>query len=186
MYTWERKREEARVNLFLKSLVFLGLYGVLHFGYELSGWEWLVPVFGTNESVFEHLKMAYWAYLFASFVEAGAVGSLRRRETPGFWPARFLSVVFAPWMVVLLWYVLPGLAGKVESLAVELGWAFAVTYAVGLGAGLLERDLERLPWKARTRLLVTALLVLAGFFFVFFSFTRPWVDLFVDPAMLEG
>ncbi|AEJ61755.1 hypothetical protein Spith_1492 [Spirochaeta thermophila DSM 6578] len=173
------------MNIFLKSFVFLGIYGVLHFGYELTGWSWLVPVFGTNESVFEHLKMVYWAYLFASLIEAAAAGSLRRRETPGFWPSRFLSVVLAPWVVVLIWYVLPGFVGKVESLAVELSWAFAVTYVVGLVAGMLEHDLERLPWKGRTRLLLTALLVLGGFFFVFFSFSTPWIDVFVDPATLE-
>ncbi|MDI3472722.1 MAG: hypothetical protein PWQ48_1003 [Thermotogaceae bacterium] len=52
-----------------KALVFLGIYAVLHFLYEATGFKILMPFSGVDESVFEHLKLGFWAYFFTNIVE---------------------------------------------------------------------------------------------------------------------
>jgi len=57
------------MSILLKGLIFLAFFSILHFSLDLSGWAWLKPFAGINESVFQHFKMAFWAYLLASLVE---------------------------------------------------------------------------------------------------------------------
>ncbi len=76
------------------------IFSILHFGYDLTHWAFLAPICGVNESVFQHLKMAFWAYLLASLIEYFVVrGKLGKKET--FWYSRFLSTIIVPWFVVL-------------------------------------------------------------------------------------
>jgi hypothetical protein len=46
------------MNIYLKAVIFLLIFLILHFGYEITGWVFLTPFCGVNESVFQHLKMA--------------------------------------------------------------------------------------------------------------------------------
>jgi len=44
-------------------------FSLFHFGYEITGWGFLAPFCGVNESVFQHLKMAFWGYLLVAVGE---------------------------------------------------------------------------------------------------------------------
>jgi hypothetical protein len=55
------------MNIYVKPLLFLLSFSLFHFGYEITGWNLLTPFCGINESVFQHLKMAFWGYLLVSF-----------------------------------------------------------------------------------------------------------------------
>jgi len=57
------------MNIYLKSLFYLAIFSILHFGYDLTHWVFLAPFCVINESVFQHLKMAFWAYLLTSVLE---------------------------------------------------------------------------------------------------------------------
>lgn len=57
------------MNLAFKALIYLVLFSVLHFVFDLTDWSFLRPFCGVDESVFQHLKMAFWAYLLATLVE---------------------------------------------------------------------------------------------------------------------
>ena len=58
---------------------------------------------GIDESVFQHLKLGFWAYALASIGEI-----LIRRRTIGdkgaFAFSRALSVAIVPWLIFLFWY----------------------------------------------------------------------------------
>jgi hypothetical protein len=57
------------MNIFVKSLLYLIMFSILHFGYDLTHLIFLIPFCGVNESVFQHLKMAFWSYLFTNLIE---------------------------------------------------------------------------------------------------------------------
>lgn len=167
------------MKAFWKVLIYMVLFSVFHFGYELTGWNFLRILFGTNESVFEHLKMGFWAYFFASIIEFAVA---KKREN--FWPSRLFSTILVPWFIVIVWYMMPVIFGKLESLAFELIWAFAVVIISGLSAIVLERQLEAVRVSRSFNTILTILLIVSAVFFVRFSITKPWIDLFVDPSTL--
>ncbi len=165
----------------VKSLLYLGLYALLHFGYEKRGWSALRPVFGTSESVFEHLKIGFFAYFFASLLEAG----ITRRQISikkGFWHSRLLATWSIPWIIVTVWYIAPAIYGKPLPLWGELSWAIAVAFLSGILSGTLERELEEERFSQTLRGLILVLFGVSLFFFVWFSYRLPWIDLFVLPS----
>ncbi|WP_448516785.1 DUF6512 family protein [Pseudothermotoga sp.] len=157
----------------------MALFSVLHFGYELVGWDLLKVFCGTDESVFEHIKMGFWAYLFTSVIEFFAF-----KKKQNFWSCRFFSASLVPWFIVVVWYLVPAIFGKIETLWIELTWAFAVVIISGLFATLVEGELETLKTSKGFRVFVYVLVIVSTVFFVRFSFVKPWIDVFVDPYTL--
>ncbi len=59
------------LNLELIGIIFIVFLGsMLHFTFELSGRNPLVGIFpAVNESVWEHLKLAFWPAMLYAFIE---------------------------------------------------------------------------------------------------------------------
>ena len=174
------------MKTYIKALLFLGVFSVLHFGYELTEWKFLIPICGISESVFQHLKMAFWAYIITSALER--IPSKGKRTEPvskaEFWYSRFLSAVIVPWLIFILWYFLPAVYGRAKSLFVDLSWSLLTTFTAALFAAQIEQEIQKLTLSKDTRLLIIFLVVASGFLFVFFTFKLPWVDLFINPATI--
>ncbi|MEN3009058.1 DUF6512 family protein [Pseudothermotoga sp.] len=167
------------MKTFLKILIYTVLFSILHFGYELTGWPLLKPFCGTDESVFEHLKMGFWAYLFASTIEFFIL-----KKHGDFWPSRLFATTLVPWFILIVWYLVPALFGRIESLTIELIWAFAVVIISGIFGRVIEKELDQLNTSKNFRTIVSVLLIVSILFFVRFSFSKPWIDVFVDPHTL--
>ncbi|RKZ19264.1 hypothetical protein DRQ18_07775, partial [bacterium] len=172
------------MNVYLKSFLFLVVFSVLHMGYELTEWRFLTPFCGVNESVFQHLKMAFWGYLFlAGLIEYPFVK--RKDSLPvNFWYSRFLTAVMLPWVVFLLWYILPGFCGRFHSLWADLAWAVCITYLSCLFTGYIEKSMEDANFSLSARYSILLLLFVSCLLFVWFTYKLPWIDLFVNPENL--
>ncbi|MEJ5229489.1 MAG: DUF6512 family protein [Pseudothermotoga sp.] len=164
-----------------KILLYVAIFSVLHFGYELTGLSVLKPFCGVDESVFEHIKMGFWAYLFVSIIEYFFVK--RPLDSRNFWYSRIFSAIFVPWSIIIIWYILPAIFGHVESVVIELMWAFTVVFLSGLVGHLLEKNLERIAPTNSLRMVIILLFVVSVIFFVRFSFSKPSIDLFANPLL---
>lgn len=171
------------MKIILKAIIYLIVFSVLHFGYEVLKWPLLIIFCGTDESVFEHLKMGFWAYLIVSVIEYFLVKKKVQQEN--FWYSRIFSAILAPWFIVVIWYMLPAIIGHVESLAVELVWAFVVTFLSAIMACHLEKNVERISLTRWGRMIIITLFVLSVVFYVRFSFSKPWIDLFINPLNVQ-
>jgi surface polysaccharide O-acyltransferase-like enzyme len=171
------------MNPYVKGLLFLLFFVALHHGYELTGWYILTPICGINESVFQHLKMAYWSYLFVSLAEYLAARRTGKRD--GHWYPRLLAAVVVPWIAMLVWYLMPALAGRVESLALHVAWAILATYVTGVAGAFIERGLKESP-PLELKALILALSVISAFLYTWFTYNPPYIDVFVDPETLKG
>lgn len=171
------------MNIYIKSLLYLAIFSMLHFGYDLTHWAFLTPLCGINESVYQHLKMAFWAYLLASLIE---YFGMRRKFSKGknFWYPRLLSTIVVPWFVMLIWYLVPALWGKVESLTVEILWAIFSTYSSGVMVGIIEKNIEKNVVTSSFKIVILILLIVSVFLYVWFTYKPPWIDLFVNPEIL--
>lgn len=170
------------MNIFLKALIFLAVFSLLHFGYEATRWAYLKPFFGIDESIFQHLKMAYWAYLLASLIEF-PVSKKRKIKSLNFWTPRFLSAIFIPWIIFLIWYLGPALIGKLKQFYLELIWAATVTYLSALAIRIIEKPLEDIRLSFCFKILVFLLTIISAFLYIVFTYRLPWIDVFKSPEI---
>jgi len=170
------------MNIYIKSLLYLAIFSILHLGYDLTHWAFLTPLCGINESVFQHLKMAFWAYLLASLIEYFVMRRKFNKKT--FWYPRLLSAIIVPWFAMLIWYLVPALYGKIESLALEIPWAVFSTYSSGVMGGIIERNIEENVVTQSFKILVLVSIIVSALLYVWFTYQPPWIDLFANPEIL--
>jgi uncharacterized membrane protein YeaQ/YmgE (transglycosylase-associated protein family) len=172
------------VDAYFKGLLFLLFFIALHYGYELTGWHILTPICGVNESVFQHLKMAFWSYLFVSLAEF-LTAARRARKQGDYWYPRLLATVVVPWVAMIVWYLMPALAGRVDSLVAEVAWAIFATYFTGVAGAFIERGLKESP-SLELKALIIALFAVSVFLYTWFAYNPPYIDVFVNPDTLKG
>ncbi|MEA1912634.1 MAG: DUF6512 family protein [candidate division WOR-3 bacterium] len=167
------------MNMYLKSLLFLAIFSILHFGYDFTHWVFLAPLCGINESVFQHLKMAFWAYLIASLIEYFLI---RRNvsKIKNFWYPRILSTIIVPWFIFIIWYLVPALWGKVESLRLEVFWSVLVTILSGIIGGMMEKNIEGKDFNSSFKIVILILFIVSAFLYIWFTYKPPWIDLFIN------
>ena len=139
------------------------------------------PFFGTDESVFQHLKIAFWGYVFLTVFEYFFLNSHVKEKIRNFWYSRILSAIIIPWIIVLTWYLLPAVYGRVESLILDLSWAILLTYLSGLFVIQIEKETEKARFDVKTKIILLILLTNSVFLFILFTFKLPWIDLFINP-----
>jgi len=145
-----------------------------HFAYAWCGRALAVaPFVPVNESVWEHLKLAFWPSLLYAAVEYVAFG----RNARGFWPAKSAGILLMPLLIVLLFYAYTGLLGR------HLLWLDISIFFVAVAAGQLVSCVLLAAGRPHTILgrVVPSAVVLLGLLFVLFTFVPPRPELFRDP-----
>ena len=165
--------------VFIKSGIFLLFFSILHFIYELAPIIPFAVIGGVNESVFQHMKLAFYAYLFLLPLEYGLFRKKIENKN-SFMYSRLLVTLIIPWMELLIWYIVPAVT-HVEPLWVELTYSFIVLYIMGILGGLLEQDIYDMEYKRNTRMIILTLLGISIFIFTVFTFTMPYLDVFAIP-----
>jgi len=147
--------------------------GPLHFAFELSGYARPVALIAAvNESVWEHLKLAFWPGLALALVAYPAW----RGVTNNYWAARAAGLWVMTAGIVVLFYAYTTILGHHELLLDGLTYLTAV----GLGQFFSYRILSApsLPalWQRMAGLALAGLLAA----FMLFSFFPPHLPLFRD------
>jgi len=158
----------------LSGALFILLVGsILHFVFEWTG-EFLpvAPFAPVNESVWEHLKMAFWPALVWALIERAPL----RGRVNNFLLAKSAGILLMPPVIAAFFYTYTAILGH-HLLALD-----ATSFVLAILAGqyvsfrLLTGD-ERNPVEAR---LFMILIIVAGLMFVTFTFVPPHVGLFMD------
>jgi len=159
----------------MTGFVLISLAGsFLHFVFELSG-EWLPAalVAAVNESVWEHLKLAFWPGLVYALVEWPFFG----RRVKNFWTAKAVGLFAVPLVIVSLFYGYTAWAGH-NVLWLDISLFFL---AVLVGQMLSCRILLRRPVASGIKIPAGILLVLMIAAFSLLTYFPPRCPLFQDP-----
>ncbi len=89
-----------------------------------------------------------------------------------------------PWFILLIWYLVPALFGKVESLTIELGWSILATYLSGIAGVMMEKSVEKGTITAGFKITILVLFFISAFFYISFTYQLPWIDLFQNTELL--
>lgn len=166
----------------MKELLYWEMIGVpviaivgslLHFCYKWSGESPLSALFcAVNESVWEHMKIAFWAFFFYAVLEL-----ILFRERPGnFLLAKTVGLYLLSVTIPIIFYTYTAILGK------HVLWLDILLFilAIFVGQWVSWRILSSAPKPLWNQLAVVPLIVLI-LAYLTFTFLTPQVKLFQDP-----
>lgn len=162
--------------LFLEILgiFFISLSGsALHFVFEWSGeWPPLALIAAVNESVWEHLKLAFWPGIIYSLIAYPFL----KRKSKNFWTAKTAGLYAMPIVIIVMFYSYLAIAGK-SNLAYDIStFILAVSAGQLLSYHLMTKDIH----QHSVKIIAVALLLIITAAFCLFTFLPPKFPLFRD------
>lgn len=160
---------------FYGALFIIALGSLLHFTYDAADQAWWVGIFSAmDESVWEHLKLAFWP---------GAIWTLVLRVLPigrprNFWAGRAAALLLMPSAIGLGFYAYTAVLGG-HSLMLDLA-LFVASIATGQVAAVGVYAAPPLGRGVETAALLLILIMLAASSTL--SFIRPDLLVFRAPA----
>ena len=152
-------------------IIFLG--SALHFTFALSGNQPIVGAFSAvNESVWEHLKLAFWPALLLITIEY----PLLRKTANNFFIAKAIGVYLMVTIILIVFYSYTAFSGK-SIFAIDIS-SFVVAVTIGQ---LLSYKL--LTYRQLTRninKIAVAAIILLAIAFILFTYYPPQLQIFKD------
>lgn len=172
--------KKERFPLGVKVLIVQVAFLLLHFLYDWAPGPVTAIFSGTNESIYQHMKVAFFAYLFVSLLEYLLVR--KRLAAPArFLHARALTAVFFPLLVIPWYYTSAAYFVRIESLFLEILFANVATILNSISGVLLEQHLEKVAFSRGLKWCAAALFLITLSEFIIFTYRLPWLDVFANP-----
>ena len=164
----------------VRGLVYIPVFLLLHYLYE-----WFPNVFfqifsGTEESVWQHMKVGFYAYLILIALEF----VIYRKKIPDatkFWWSRLIGALILPWFILVFWYTAPAIYGFIPILWLEILYANICVYLTILFVSIFEGVFQDIEFSTAVKICLLMLLLIMIMEFTIFSFKMPWADLFTAP-----
>ncbi len=163
----------SKYKNFLIPYIFVTTLGVLfHFTYEWSNENFIVGLFSaTNESTWEHLKLAFFPLLILTIWQA----TYQHRNDDYFLPSRTIGILAAMAFIVVAFYTFTGVVGK------NIDFVNIAIYFLGILFGFLVEKTVYGKTKLLTPNGALIVLFLFTFLFVIFTFSPPNLGIFKAP-----
>lgn len=175
----ERAVPASARSVILRVVAFQLAYVLFHFAYGLFPSPFTAVFSGIDESVFQHMKIGFFAWIL---IATGEQAFLRPLHFGTFASSRLFGAVMAPWVFTLLWYLAPAIVGRMPNEAAEIIWANSVVLVTSFFVAKLEDRLSERKAGAFFVASSVALALLFLFLALRFTASRPWVDLFMPPS----
>lgn len=160
----------------LFALVFTGVFVLLHLASDTVRWK--LPFLASSESVWEHLKMGFWA-----FVTSYSLWRFPRRR--GSLMALFLGAIITVVAIFTAYYSVTSLTGRLGRypLPLHVGINLGITLLAGLAgvewSAWAEGHRDRASKGAMFMLI--GMWVLSLFLFCLYTYREPPMPLFQEP-----
>ena len=152
-------------------IIFLG--STLHFTFALSGNQPIVGVFSAvNESIWEHLKLAFWPALLLITIEY----PLLRKTANNFFIAKAIGVYLMVTIIPIVFYSYTAFSGK-SIFAIDIS-SFVVAVTIGQLLSYKLLTYRQLP-RNINKIAVAAIILLA-IAFILFTYYSPQLQIFKD------
>ena len=156
-----------------KWLAIWGFFLMLHFSYETFP-NPFVLIFGEqSEATITHMKMTFWAYLFASIVEYFRNRASIKSAAQFVYTRLFVAVAY-PWLVITVWHTTLALGIILPEFPWEIIYA-NVTTAIGIYIALrLEEVMDTAAeYRPAFKTVIIMLFLLALLTYTSFTFKMP-------------
>jgi hypothetical protein len=152
-------------------VIFLG--SALHFTFALSGNQPVVGAFSAvNESIWEHLKLAFWSTLLLTVIEY----LLLRKAVNNFFIAKAIGVYLMVTIIPLVFYSYTAFSGK-SIFAIDI-LSFIVAVLIGQLLSYKILTYKQLPRNLNK--IAFAAIILLALAFIVFTYYPPQLQIFKD------
>lgn len=165
----------------IKIAGFWAAFLLLHYAYD---WAPILPfrlLSGVDESIFQHMKIGFYAYLLVSILEY----LISRKRLPvssdAFAFSRLLVTVLVPWFMFVLWFMAPAYYGELPNDLLEILYANVIMVFLGFCAVAVEQGFETAAYSRTLKGVIVALFLISVSHYTIFTFRLPWCDVFADP-----
>jgi hypothetical protein len=159
----------------MTGAVLISLFGsLLHFSFDILGkWPPAALISAVNESVWEHLKLAFWPALIFAIIE----WSFFRRHARNFWTAKAIGIFTMPLIIGTVFY------GYTAIFNQNILWIDISLFVLAVFSGQIIsfKLLLRHTFAPVAKILSIILLVLMIVSFSLFTFFPPHCFIFCDP-----
>lgn len=168
------------MSMLVKVILLQVLFLLLHYLYDWFPNGVTAIISGTNESVYQHMKIAFFAYIFASLIEYAWFYKQIESRARFFHVRAFTAVIYA--LLVIVWYFLScAWFVKCEGIFLEVFFANLATFMTSITAVLLEQHLDKVDLSRGMKTISVTVFVIALSEFIIFTYRLPWVDVFANP-----
>ena len=168
-------KENKLLKIQIIVILFCLILGtLLHFTYEWSGENLFVGSFSAvNESVWEHLKLAFYPMLIAAIIEYFFVKNIANNYVE----AKTIGIFAAISFIVVAFFTYSGIIGT-SIIAIDI-LLFIISIILGeyVAYKLMKRNDESTVATTSLSIIILAFLLLC---FVIFTYLPPEVNLFRD------
>ena len=166
--------------MYIRSLIVLGIFIVLHYTYDFFP-NIVFQIFsGINESVFQHMKIAFYSYIILAIIEFFAFKK-KITDYTKFLFSRAFSAIFFPWIMFLIFFFTRVIYPWQMHFVVEIISAQTVLYVSMLILSFIELDIMKIEFGKRLKVILVILIILLIIEFTAFTFYLPWHDVLGDP-----
>ena len=167
---------------FIRSFIFLCIFELLHYSYDLIPSTFFQIFSGINEFFFQHWKIAYYSYIILSIVEYLIFRKkIVEEDKEKFISSHLLSAILLPMMIFIIWYIAPAVYGPIPVFWIEVVYSILACYISVLIVSVLEQYFKEIQYRSPIKLILLILNLLLIIQFTIFTFKPPWVDVFADP-----
>lgn len=169
------KQEKLLKIQVIITVISIILGTILHFTYNLSGENNFIGTFSAvNESVWEHLKLAFFPMLILGIIEYFFVKNISNNYIEAKTIGIFLAISF----IIVAFFTYTGILG-VDILILDI-LIFITSIILGetISYKLMKRENES---NNKTKVLASIILIFLLFSFIICTFNPPKVNLFRDP-----
>lgn len=146
---------------------------IFHFAYEFSGRNILVALFSaTNESIWEHIKIAVMAIYFVAFVKM----VIKEKRDKNLWVSLFFKNISVLIIISIFFYSYKAILG-IENLFLDL----IILYISAVISQIVESYIKKcVNVSAKIEDIYKYLNIIFILFFIIFTFWTPNLGIFRD------
>lgn len=171
---------EENKYIYIRSVIFLVIFIILHYTYDWFP-NIVFQIFsGTNESVFQHMKIGFYSYLILVVLEF-VIFRKDISNRGSYWFSRIFSLLIYSWIMFVIFFFSRVIYPSEMHFIAEIIVAQIATYVSVLILGFMEIEIAKIEFGKRMKIILILLLVLLIIEFTAFSFYLPWHDLLGNP-----
>jgi hypothetical protein len=170
----------VRMSMITKVILLQILFLILHYLYEWFPGGITTIISATDESIYQHMKVAFFAYILLSLGEY-AFFHKQIESRAKFFHTRALTAVLYSILVIVWYYTSCAYFIKFESIFLEVLFANIATILTSVTGLHIEQHLEKVDFSLGMKRLSVALFLVKLSEYIIFTYRLPWLDVFANP-----
>lgn len=169
-----------KIPLLVKIILIHLIFMLFHYLYDWYPNDFIAIISGINESVYQHMKIGFFAYLSFVLIEF----LLTRKHISIFSSyaySRLFSATYLPLVMMVIYLSGPLVFGQFKSVIYEVFFANIALLATSFTTLVIENQIEKSIPGYLFRFVIIILFILSFVEFVMFTFRLPWFDIFAIP-----